>query len=108
MLRSIYRLLLILSYPLVRVRLRWRARREPGYGERVDERFGYLGADLPRGAVWFHTVSAGETIAAVPLIQTLIDEFPEMLCFFKGLSTVTAGDQDEFLSTPASELVIVT
>jgi 3-deoxy-D-manno-octulosonic-acid transferase len=78
MLRSIYRLLLILAYPLVRVRLRWRARREPGYGERVDERFGYLGADLPRGAVWFHTVSAGETIAAVPLIQTLIDEFPEM------------------------------
>lgn len=78
MLRIIYRLLLILAYPAVRLRLVWRARREPAYGERVGERFGHVGANLPRGAIWFHTVSAGETIAAVPLIRALAAEFADL------------------------------
>ena len=75
--RMLYRLLLILAYPLVRLRLLWRARREPEYGQRVRERFGYAGSELPRGAVWFHTVSAGETISAAPLIRALVGEFPD-------------------------------
>ena len=78
MLRGAYRLLLLLAYPWVRARLRWRARREPAYAERVPERFGYPPASLPSGSIWFHTVSAGETIAAVPIIETLAAEFPEL------------------------------
>ena len=78
MLRGVYRLLLILAYPLVRLRLRLRARREPEYGERVAERFGHPPEGVPRGAVWFHTVSAGETIAAVPIIRRLAEEFAEL------------------------------
>ena len=31
---------------------------------------------MPKGGVWFHAVSAGETIAAAPLIDALADEFP--------------------------------
>ena len=76
--RIVYQLLLAVAYPLVRLRLIWRARREPEYAQRVAERFGHVGADLPRGAVWFHTVSAGETIAAVPLIRTLAEEFSDL------------------------------
>ncbi len=76
--RGVYQLLLGLAYPLVRARLAWRGRREPAYRERVAERFGHVSPELPRGAVWFHTVSAGETIAAAPLIRTLAEEFTEV------------------------------
>jgi len=67
----LYQLVLILAWPLVRVRLWWRGRREPGYRERVAERFGRVPAAVPTGAVWVHAVSAGETIAAVPMIERL-------------------------------------
>jgi 3-deoxy-D-manno-octulosonic-acid transferase len=73
-----YRLLLWLAYPWVLVRLRLRARREPAYRERMAERFGRVPADIPRGCVWFHAVSAGETIAAAPLIAALADAHPDL------------------------------
>lgn len=74
--RILYQVLLPLAYPLVRLRLSWRARREPEYGQRIPERFGRVAASLPTGVIWFHTVSAGETIAAAPVIRRLVDEFP--------------------------------
>ena len=73
----LYRLLLVVARPWVRVRLRLRARKDPEYGRRVAERFADLPETLPRGAVWFHTVSAGETIAAAPVIERLVEAFPE-------------------------------
>jgi 3-deoxy-D-manno-octulosonic-acid transferase len=75
--RILYQVLLPLAYPLVRLRLLWRARREPEYGRRIPERLGRVPASVPRGAIWFHTVSAGETIAAAPIIDRLLGEFPE-------------------------------
>jgi 3-deoxy-D-manno-octulosonic-acid transferase len=76
--RSVYQLMLILAWPWVQLRLRWRARREPGYGERTAERFGRTPADIPPGCLWFHTVSAGETIAAAPLISRLAAAHPDL------------------------------
>ena len=76
MARTLYQILLWLALPLVPLRLWWRARREPGYGERVGERFGRPPAATPKDCAWFHAVSAGETIAAAPLIEALANEFP--------------------------------
>lgn len=73
--RALYPILLTLAWPLVRARLWLRGRRDPGYAARVAERFGRVPADVPTGCVWFHTVSAGETIAAAPLIAELAEEF---------------------------------
>ena len=42
----------------------------------MGERFARLPDDIPRSPVWFHTVSAGETIAAAPLIRALAEDFP--------------------------------
>ena len=75
--RALYGLLLVIARPWVSVRLRLRARSEPEYGDRIQERFGRISSNLPVGPIWFHTVSAGETIAAAPLIETLIAEFPQ-------------------------------
>jgi len=70
--RSLYRLLLLLVRPFVRLRLAWRARSAPAYANRVPERYGHVPSGVPRNVVWVHTVSAGETIAAAPLIQGLV------------------------------------
>lgn len=69
---AFYQALLWLSYPVVRLRLYWRARRSPAYGLRVQERFGWVPAQVSAGALWIHCVSAGETIAAAPLIKRLL------------------------------------
>jgi len=69
---ALYSLLLLLARPLVHLRLWWRARQTPAYGKRKAERFGRVPENIPRGAVWVHTVSAGETIAAAPLIRGLV------------------------------------
>lgn len=71
----LYPLVLLLAYPLVRLRLWLRGRREPEYRQRVAERFGHVPPEVPEGPVWFHTVSAGESIAAAPVIRQLAEEF---------------------------------
>lgn len=53
----------------------WRSVREPLYRSTLRQRFGYcapISGDGP--VIWVHSVSAGETIAAVPLVRRLIDK----------------------------------
>ncbi|WP_018954088.1 lipid IV(A) 3-deoxy-D-manno-octulosonic acid transferase [Thioalkalivibrio sulfidiphilus] len=75
--RSLYSLLLYLLWPLVALRLLWRARRNPEYRRRWGERFA-VGPRLdaaPR--LWVHAVSVGEVVAAVPLVRALMARFPD-------------------------------
>lgn len=67
----LYRGILWLALPFVMLRLWWRGRRDPAYRPRWQERFGFYTGPQPQGAVWFHTVSAGETIAAAPSIRAM-------------------------------------
>jgi 3-deoxy-D-manno-octulosonic-acid transferase len=76
--RFVYQLMLVLAWPWVQLRLRWRARREPAYGERTAERFGRVPPHIPPGSLWFHAVSAGEAIAAAPLIDRLAAAYPDV------------------------------
>jgi 3-deoxy-D-manno-octulosonic-acid transferase len=76
--RLVYGCLLFIGRPLVRLRLAWRGRREPAYRERTGERFGEVPAHVPVGPLWVHAVSAGETIAAVPLIERLLAIWPHV------------------------------
>lgn len=78
-----YRALTWLAQPLVRRKLRRRAKAEPGYGQHVPERFGYYApADLGLAHagqwVWVHAVSLGETRAAALLIKELRAALPGM------------------------------
>ena len=77
LLRFAYNVLLCLALPFVWLRLFVRARREPAYAERRAERFGRVPAHVGRDVVWFHTVSAGETIGAAPVIRALKSRLPE-------------------------------
>ena len=79
MARFLYTVLWWLVLPLLPLRLWWRGRREPGYRERIGERFGNHGrATPPAGGevIWVHAVSLGETRAAQPLVQRIRNARP--------------------------------
>ena len=70
MARLVYSFLFYVISPLVVLRHMWRSIREPLYRVRLWERFGFC-APVAGRPIWVHAVSAGETIAAAPLIRRL-------------------------------------
>ena len=77
--RALYTLLWVVALPWLPLRLWWRGRREPGYRERIGERFGrYATGSAPVGSdvIWIHAVSLGETRAAAPLVARIARDLP--------------------------------
>jgi 3-deoxy-D-manno-octulosonic-acid transferase len=70
--RFLYTLVFYFSVPFILLRLLWRAVAAPAYAKRWSERFAFFAPlDTDKKVVWFHTVSVGEFIAALPLIRQL-------------------------------------
>jgi|TARA_B100001971_G_C18248518_1_gene576272 3-deoxy-D-manno-octulosonic-acid transferase len=90
--RFFYSLLFYLIFPVVLLRLVWRAIREPAYAGRWLERFGVCKPVDEDNLIWVHAVSAGETIAAVPLIRKLQDKYPG-LAFVVTTMTPTGSER---------------
>jgi 3-deoxy-D-manno-octulosonic-acid transferase len=78
LIRFLYTLAWVLALPLVIMRLWLRGRREPGYRQHIGERLGLYGhIPTPTAPVlWVHAVSVGETRAAEPLIDALLQAYP--------------------------------
>jgi len=74
--RAAYTLLLYLLAPSVLFRLWHRGRREPAYREHIGERFGRYEAPPLDGCLWVHAVSVGETRAAQPIIERILQRYP--------------------------------
>ncbi|MEA3120945.1 MAG: 3-deoxy-D-manno-octulosonic-acid transferase [Paraburkholderia sp.] len=80
MLRAVYRALWWIVAPLAVLRLLLRSRRERGYRRHIGERFGRSRGRSPDDnapLIWVHAVSVGETRAAQPLIEALIEARPD-------------------------------
>ncbi|NIG87830.1 lipid IV(A) 3-deoxy-D-manno-octulosonic acid transferase [Serratia symbiotica] len=76
MLLRFYQVLLYLIQPLIWLRLLLRSRKAPAYRKRWAERYGYCtGKVLPSG-IMLHSVSVGETLAAIPLVRALRHHYP--------------------------------
>jgi 3-deoxy-D-manno-octulosonic-acid transferase len=76
--RFLYTFAWYLGLPLVLGRLWWRGRKEPGYRQHIGERLGFYSQAKPtRQTIWVHAVSVGETRAAEPLINALLDAYPD-------------------------------
>lgn len=97
--RHLYSLLFYLLTPALLIRVWLRGRTLPAYRQRIKERFGQWPA-IPAGALWVHSVSVGETIAAKPLIERWLERHPDMPVLVTtmtptGSETVTAqfGDR---------------
>lgn len=74
--RHVYTALFILLLPLILLRLWWRGRAQSAYRKRWRERLGWAAAS-DRPTIWVHSVSVGETLAAVPMIKALQLKYPD-------------------------------
>ncbi|NOZ10862.1 MAG: 3-deoxy-D-manno-octulosonic acid transferase [Gammaproteobacteria bacterium] len=83
--------MLYLLSPWLLVRLLWRGLRNPAYWRRWGERFGYRFPDA-RDVYWVHAVSVGEVRAAVPLINRLLERYPDCRVLVTTM-TPTGSDQ---------------
>ncbi|WP_051207990.1 lipid IV(A) 3-deoxy-D-manno-octulosonic acid transferase [Saccharospirillum impatiens] len=75
--RLLFTALLYCLTPALLVRLWLRGRTLPGYRQRWSERFGHWPA-MPEGALWLHSVSVGETIAARPFVERWLSRHPDI------------------------------
>lgn len=80
MLQSLYTALLYLIQPAIWIRLWVRGRKAPAYRKRWGERYGYYpsGLKLAPGGIMLHSVSVGETLAAIPLVRALRHRYPSL------------------------------
>lgn len=75
--RYLYTILLYLATPFLVIRFYLKGRRNPGYRARLAERFGFVPSLNGARSLWVHTVSLGESIAASPLLNALLNEYPQ-------------------------------
>jgi 3-deoxy-D-manno-octulosonic-acid transferase len=86
--RVAYSILFYLALPLILIRLMLKAQKNPDYAKRWPERFGKVNQDIPKGVVWWHCVSVGETLASLPLIKKFQQAHPELPIL---VTTMTPG-----------------
>ena len=78
--RHAYSALFYLFVPLIVLRMLWRSRLAPEYRKRLSERFGLIngsGLDPARTRLGVHAVSVGEVLAAAPVIERLLADYPQ-------------------------------
>lgn len=78
--RYVYTCLFYVAVPILLVRLWWRGRESAGYRRNWWQRFGFVPKVSSRSGppLWIHAVSLGETIAIAPLVQRLLDQYPDL------------------------------
>ncbi len=76
--RLIYSVVLYFLLPLILLRLLIKSRKNKGYRLRIAERLGWVPTTSKnKKIIWLHAVSVGETIAAKPLINRLLQDHPD-------------------------------
>lgn len=72
----IYNIIIYLIQPLVWIRLLWRSRKAPAYRRRWPERYGFCQGKVKPDGIMLHSVSVGETLAAILLVRALRHRYP--------------------------------
>ncbi|AFP85506.1 3-deoxy-D-manno-octulosonic-acid transferase [secondary endosymbiont of Heteropsylla cubana] len=88
----LYNIFILLIQPLVWIRLLWRSKKVPAYRQRWKERYGFCRGKIKPGGIMIHSVSVGETLAAIPLIKALVKLYPSLPLIVTTM-TPTGSDQ---------------
>ncbi len=67
-----------LIQPLIRDTALVCGRKAPAYRKRWGERYGFYRHPLKPGGIMLHSVSVGETLAAIPLVRALRHRYPDL------------------------------
>lgn len=86
MARLLYSLLFYCLTPLILLKLWRRGRRSPDYRHRWGERFGFVSRTSGARPIWIHAVSFGETMAIIPLVEKLLQEYPQIPVFITSMT----------------------
>ncbi|MFB6421807.1 MAG: lipid IV(A) 3-deoxy-D-manno-octulosonic acid transferase [Candidatus Malihini olakiniferum] len=78
MLQIFYTILLYLIQPLICLRMWLRGRKAPEYRRRWSERYGFCAKKIKPNGIMLHSASVGETLAATPLIRSLLHCYPTL------------------------------
>jgi len=78
MLLLLYQILFYLIQPLIWLRLLLRSRKALIYRQRWGERYGFCTGKVVANGILIHSVSVGETLAAIPLIKALCHHYPNI------------------------------
>lgn len=73
-----YNIIIYLIQPLIWIRLLLRSRKSPAYRKRWAERYGFCKGKVVSGGIMLHSVSVGETLAAIPLVRALRHRYPSL------------------------------
>lgn len=76
--RLLYTILFYTIQPLVWLRLLLRSRKARAYRKRWCERYGFCRGKVQPAGILLHSVSVGETLAAIPLVRELRQRYPEL------------------------------
>ncbi|MDX2163910.1 MAG: lipid IV(A) 3-deoxy-D-manno-octulosonic acid transferase [Gammaproteobacteria bacterium] len=102
--RTIYSILFYLGMPFVWLRLLWRSRRDPNYAKRWSERLGYVPKNIHSNCIWWHCVSVGETLAALPLIKSLMQRYPNISVLVTGMTPSGSAQIQKHLGGAVSHM----
>lgn len=78
-----------------------RGRKAPAYRKRWGERYGFHRQPLQKGGIMLHSVSVGETLAAIPLVRALRHRYPSLPIT---VTTMTPTGSERVLSAFGSDV----
>jgi len=102
----IYTCLLYLIQPLIWLKLLWRSRKAPNYRKRWFERYGYCRDKVKPDGILIHSVSVGETIAAIPLIKQLQNRYPHLPITVTTMTPTGSQQVKKFLADSVSHVYL--
>ena len=105
--RRIYSFILYLIVPFVVLRLFWLGFRNPDYRRRWKERFGFPDKITSHDKViWLHAVSVGEVQASRPLVNGLLDEYPDYKILITTMTPTGADSVKQYFGESVKHLYL--
>ena len=105
--RRIYSFILYLIVPFVVLRLFWLGFRNPDYRRRWKERFGFPDKITSHDKlIWLHAVSVGEVQASRPLVNGLLEEYPDYKILITTMTPTGADSVKQYFGDSVTHLYL--